>query len=38
MSSAKPSGKGRAFMYSLLCLLGDLERHITLDSSLTVSR
>jgi len=38
MSSASPSGKGTAFMYSRLCLLGDFERHMTLDSALTVSR
>jgi hypothetical protein len=28
---------GTAFMKSLLCLLGDLERHISVDSSDTVS-
>ena len=38
MSSAKPSGKGVAFMNSRLCLLGDLERHMTDEVSLTVSR
>merc|ERR1712080_115045 len=32
MSSASPSGMGTAFMKSLLCLLGDLDRHITVDS------
>lgn len=38
MSSAKPSGNGHAFMKRRLCLLGDLDRHIWLDSSVTVSR
>merc|ERR1711935_68317 len=38
ISSARPSGKGWAFMYRRLCLLGDLDRHMTDDSSVTVSR
>lgn len=38
MSSSAPSGKGPAFMYSRLCLLGDLDRHSTFDFSLTVSQ
>ena len=37
IASGRPSGRGAAFMKSLLCLLGDLERHIILDSSDTVS-
>merc|ERR1719191_600606 len=37
MSSARPSGMGTALMNNLLCLLGDLDRHIWLDSSDTVS-
>lgn len=37
MSSARPSGMGTAFMKILLCLLGDLDRHMILDSSDTVS-
>ena len=37
ISSAKPSGNGAAFMNKRLCLLGDLDKHIRSDSSLTVS-
>merc|ERR1712066_217312 len=37
MSSARPSGMGTALMKSLLCLFGDFDRHIWLDSSETVS-
>ena len=37
MSSDRPSGMGAALMNSLLCLLGDLERHMIWDSSDTVS-
>ena len=37
MSSARPSGIGTALMKILLCLLGDLDRHIMEDSSDTVS-
>lgn len=37
MASAQPSGKGAALMNNLLCLFGDLERQVTLDSSETVS-
>merc|ERR1719470_26489 len=33
ISSARPSGMGTAFMNNLLCLLGDLDRHIMYDSS-----
>merc|ERR1719499_2215841 len=34
---SRPSGMGTALMNNLLCLLGDLDRHIWLDSSDTVS-
>merc|ERR1712168_1413785 len=37
MSSARPSGMGTAFMKILLCLLGDLDRHMISDSSVTDS-
>eukprot|EP01147_Barroeca_monosierra_P008049 gene8048-gene603 len=38
MASARPSVIGCAFMKRRLCLLGDFDRHIILDSSETVSR
>lgn len=38
MAWAMSSGKGLALIKSLLCLLGDFDRHILSDSSLTVSR
>ena len=38
MSSGRPSGMGTARMNRRLCLLGDFDRHIWLDSALTVSR
>merc|ERR1719259_1262505 len=38
ISAARPSGRGAAVMYSLLCLLGDLDRQTSEDSSETVSR
>ena len=37
IASAQPSGKGAALRKSRLCLLGDLERHVMVDSSVTVS-
>jgi len=35
--SENPSSKGEALAEILLCLLGDFDMHITLDSSITVS-
>merc|ERR1712088_1264475 len=37
ISSAKPSGKGLPFMKRRLCLLGDLDRHILLDSQVSMT-
>mmetsp|Transcript_11112 Transcript_11112/g.28093 ORF Transcript_11112/g.28093 Transcript_11112/m.28093 type:complete len:303 (-) Transcript_11112:1569-2477(-) len=38
MASARPSSRGRAVMYTLLCLLGDLDMTVRSDLPATVSR
>mmetsp|Transcript_147468 Transcript_147468/g.209315 ORF Transcript_147468/g.209315 Transcript_147468/m.209315 type:complete len:209 (-) Transcript_147468:1883-2509(-) len=38
MASCSSSGMGEALVYKRLCLLGDLDRHCTEDSSWMVSR
>lgn len=38
MALGSSSGMGLALMNSRLCLLGDLDRHVLSDSSVTVSR
>lgn len=38
IASHNPSANGLAFMYKRLCLLGDFDKHVMDEASLTVSR